>query len=290
MKEYENVVKSVHDRLLNLSKKHQTVFVEILNRYGIECVLKRIELSDYSSKLILKGSNMFILWRGGFGYRPTMDADFEFRGKASVDIILGMFAEIVRIVPTEDDGLRFDASNIKVEQIRANDEYGGVRVNLMGFLGRTRIPLQFDIGVGDAITPAPRKESFPTLLEEVNPKVRVYPKETFIAEKFETIVKRGIANSRLKDYFDLYYLSQDESVDMQILRAAVKRTFSRRKTAVPKDLPFGLTESFASDSKKLVQWNAFLHKSRLQLDVEFSVVVAELRQFYKRIVDNARFV
>ena len=278
MSEKKNVAASVLARLRNVAKSANVVYLEILNRYAIERMLKRIELSDYASKCILKGGTLFILWSDDFSYRPTMDADLEFRGDGSPETLLKMFRKIATIDLSDEDGLVIDQSSIKAENIRDDDEYGGVRVRMLAYIGTVRIPVQFDIGVGDAITPVARKANFPVLLGGSIPRLRVYPRETVIAEKFETIVKRGLANSRMKDYYDLLMLCRDSAVNPDVVRAAIVRTFNRRKTPIPTECPFGLSDEFAKNAMKITQWTAFLRKNRIDaLNMELSEVVSEIR-------------
>ena len=278
MTERKNLVASILARLKNIAKENDVVYGEILARYAIERVLKRIELSEYASKCILKGGSLFILWTGGFNYRPTMDADLEFRGDGSPAALKTMFKSVAKIAV--DDGISIDDESIDAAAIREDDEYGGVRVTMMGYLGKVRIPVQFDVGIGDAITPAPKKLSFPALLDLPASKLKIYPRETVIAEKYETIVKRGMANSRMKDYYDLWVLSNDPVVDKEIAKLAITRTFSRRKRKLPETCPDGLADSFAENQIKLTQWNAFLRKNRLDVGQNlFLDVVRQVREF-----------
>lgn len=283
MTERKNLVASILARLKNIAKENDVVYGEVLARYAIERVLKRIELSEYASKCILKGGSLFILWAEGFNYRPTMDADLEFRGDGSPAALKAMFKSVAKIAV--DDGISIDDESIDAAAIREDDEYGGVRVTMMGYLGKVRIPVQFDVGIGDAITPAPKKLLFPALLDMPAPKLKIYPRETVIAEKYETIVKRGMANSRMKDYYDLWVLSNDPEVDKEIAKLAIARTFSRRKRKLPETCPDGLADSFAENPIKLTQWNAFLRKNRLDVGQNlFLDVVRQVRDFINAIL------
>ena len=283
MTERKNLVASILARLKNIAKENDVVYGEILARYAIERVLKRIELSEYASKCILKGGSLFILWTEGFNYRPTMDADLEFRGDGSPAALKAMFKRVAKIAV--DDGFSIDDESIDAAAIREDDQYGGVRVTMMGYLGKVRIPVQFDVGIGDAITPAPKKLLFPALLDLSAPKLKIYPRETVIAEKYETIVKRGMANSRMKDYYDLWVLSNDPVVDKEITKLAITRTFSRRKRKLPETCPDGLADSFAENQIKLTQWNAFLRKNRLDVGQNlFLDVVRQVREFINAIL------
>lgn len=285
MKRHTNSPASVLAQLKNIAKANNVVFAEILNRYAIERILKRIELSSRATQCILKGGCLFILWSDGFSYRPTMDADLEIRGRGDIDSIVGLFHEVARIVPDEPDGISIDKESISVDRIRADDEYGGVRALMIAYIGTVRVHVQFDIGIGDAITPLAKKAEFPALLAMSAPRIKVYPKATVIAEKLETIVKRGLANSRMKDYYDLWVLSREEHIDMSEVANAVVRTFARRKTAVPQECPYGLTNEFAQNADKSSQWNAFIRKSRLTgLTPDLFTVVTTIRDFYSKII------
>ena len=282
---HRNLVASVLARLKNLSKARNVVFGEILLRYAVERILRRIGESAYASQCILKGGALLFVWGDGSSYRPTMDADLELRGDGSPDALADMFLKIAEMPGEEEDGIRIDKKEIKAAPIREDDEYGGVRVTMTAFLGKVRIPVQFDVGIGDAITPPPKKTEFPVLLDGSKPRIKVYPKETVIAEKFETIVKRGLANSRMKDYYDLWMLSRDETVDANMASRAIGRTFRRRKTGLPNHVPDGLLDEFAQNEFKIVQWNAFVRKNRILLaNNDFLSIVRDVRKFLMELV------
>ena len=276
-----NVVVSILARLKNIAKENGLVYSDILRRYATERILRRIEQSPYSSQCILKGGTLFVLWRTGFDYRPTMDVDFEFRGESSIDGLVRMFREIAALPGRETDGLQIDPKTILAKDIREDDPYGGIRVTMLAHLGNVRLPMQFDVGIGDAVTPRARREAFPVLLGMDIPKILVYPRETVVAEKFETIVKRGMANSRMKDYYDLLVLRDDEGLDRDMAVKALMRTFARRSTKVPIEVPEGLSDGFAEDFSKQIQWASFLRKNRLSVGARTLLdVVRELREFF----------
>jgi len=277
----KNLSASILARLKNIAGEHNIVYSEILSRYAIERFLRRIEKSDYASLCILKGGTLFILWSNGFDYRPTMDADLEFRGEGSPESLADMFRQLAESDAVENDGIRYDPLSVKARPIREDDDYGGVRVSFLAYIGTVRIPVQFDVGIGDAITPPAQKAIFPSLLDAVAPKIKVYPKETVIAEKFETIVRRGFANSRMKDYYDVWVLINDSSIEKDLVKKAIRRTFARRKTSLPAKLPDGLTRFFAEDSQKIAQWKAFLNKNRLSTyDCTFTEIVEMISRYF----------
>lgn len=282
----KNIAASVLAKLKNVSKARGMVYNEVLVRYGIERTLKRLERSSYVDSCVLKGGTMFLVWNKGLSFRPTMDADIEFRGEASTENLKRVFIEIASMSGEEEDGFCIDNKSIQVAPIREDDEYGGMRVNMTAKIGSVRIPVQFDVGIGDAITPVPKKDIFPTLLDLDPPRIKVYPRETMIAEKFQTIVKRGLANSRMKDYYDLWKLSEDDQVDMTQLKKAIMRTFERRETDIPQTPPLGLSTEFTNDSNKRAQWMAFLRKNRLDVeDKSFETIVASIHEFiYDRVL------
>ena len=182
-----------------------------------------------------------------------------------------------------DDGLAFDPASVKGTTIRKEAGYGGVRVDVLATLDGARIALQVDIGFGDAVTPAPESVNYPVLLEGLPaPQLRAYPKYTVVAEKFHAVCLLGMANTRMKDYFDLWVLLTEGALDPSELHRAVEATFQRRKLAVPSAVPSGLSDAFALDAAKQKQWVAFLKKNRLET-VELTEVVALLRSEFQQL-------
>ena len=207
---------------------------------------------------------MFVVWQKGLVGRPTMDADMEFRGEGTPDVLKRVFAEIMSIPMA--DAIRFDLELLSTSYIREDDQYGGVRVTTVAYMGNAKIPVQVDVGIGDAITPMARVAEYPLLLSALpHAKMRMYPPETSVAEKLETLVKRGVENSRMKDFYDLKVLFEIFEFDKAVLRSAVRRTFERRQTPMPSGLPVALTDEFASNAKKIAQWKGFCRKSRIEV-------------------------
>ena len=283
----KNVAASVLARLKNLAKSKGLFYNEVLVRYVIERVLRRLELSSYASKCVLKGGSMFIVWNGGFSFRPTMDADLEFRGDGSPEALERVFREICDMPGCEEDGVLLDSGTVSAFPIREDDQYGGVRVTMTAKIGSVRVPIQFDVGIGDVITPQAKACDFPVMLDHSVPRLKVYPRETVVAEKFQTIVRRGFANSRMKDYYDLWRLSADENVDQEVAKLAVTRTFRRRQTELPVAVPEGLSDDFARDAAKVIQWRSFIRKNRLDVGtMSFADIVSTVRSFLMGLVDR----
>lgn len=278
---------SIHARLLNLARTRGDDFNLILNRYGLERWLYRLSASEERERLWLKGAMLFALWFD-VPHRPTRDADFLGFG----EIDSRALAEAIRKVSAieSDDGVVFDAASINVEEIREEARYGGLRVKLIGYLGRTRCSLQLDVGYGDAVTPGAEEADYPTLLEDVPiPRLKVYPRVTVIAEKLEAIANLGMTNSRMKDYFDLHVLAREGGIETKLLGDAIAATFARRQTPLPDDLPTGLTTEFAGDATKQAQWRTFLNKNRLK-GPSLDEVVAGIGEYVREPFKRARRV
>jgi predicted nucleotidyltransferase component of viral defense system len=255
-----NVGHSVFQRLLNHAKENGEDFNLLLSRYGVERLLYRLSISPYSEKFILKGASLFLVWQGK-NYRVTRDADLLGYGSPDANRITSIFKELCRISDESVDGVRFMPDTIAVTPIREEHEYDGIRVTLVGMLHQARIPLQVDIGFGDAVTPPAEKIEFPTILDAPAPVIMAYPRYTMVAEKLEAMVRLGIANSRMKDFYDVWLLSSMFEFDGRTICEAVKNTFTRRATKIPEDAPTAFTETFKNDAQKQIQWRAFLRKS-----------------------------
>ena len=280
-----DVAASVQARLLNRAKARGEDFNLVLTRYAIERFLYRLSLVPARDVYWLKGALLFDLWFD-VPHRPTRDADFLGFGPADTEVLADTMREICGI--TVNDGMEFDPASICVEEIREEARYGGLRVRLLGRLGNARSTVQLDVGYGDAVTPGPEEAIYPTLLDDQPaPHLRVYPRATVAAEKLEAIVSLGMANSRMKDYFDLRALAHEGVLDAQLLGDAIAATFKRRGTAVPVDVPLGLSDEFARDTAKRVQWKAFLGKNRLDAPMLEEVIV-EVRRFVIEPLQLAR--
>ena len=217
--------------------------------------------SPARDEFLLKGALLFDLWFDQ-PHRPTRDVDFLGFGPMDAEALAATVRSICAI--DADDGMRFDAATVSVQEIREEANYGGLRVRLVGKLGNARCSLQLDVGYGDVVTPGPSDVELRTLLEGMPaPRLRIYPRETVVAEKLEAIASLGMANSRMKDYFDLRALLREGALEPRGLSEAIAGTFRRRRTALTGDLPVGLTAEFATDGLKQKQWAAFIRKNGL---------------------------
>ena len=269
-----NLAASIRARLKHHADATKQDFNLTLTHYGLERLLYRLSVSAHGSNFLLKGALLFTLWYD-VAHRPTRDADLLGYGPDDVDTAVRIFREICQI--TAEDGVVFDSDSVKGAIIRKEAGYGGVRIDIQAKLDGARIALQVDIGFGDTVTPAPQAIIYPVLLDDFPaPLLRAYPKYTVVAEKFHAACLLGLANTRMKDYFDLWVLLDDTTLEASEIRRAIKATFARRKMAMPTTVPTGFTDTFAGDTTKQTQWKAFLKKNRLD-PIELAEVVGRLR-------------
>lgn len=261
-----NVSASIAARIKNWAAANSRTYQHALNRYATERFFARLETSGFADRLVLKGGNLFVVWFSGKDYRPTMDADFLCRGKSlGKEEMISIFKDICQ-VQFSGDGIMFDDRSINVESIRADTRYGGQRISLKAYIGNIRIPLQFDVGFGDVITPAPEKVAYPAMLDFPSPQITAYPMFTAIAEKCAIMVELGYENSRMKDYYDVWTILNSFDISATKLREAISRTFARRGTITTNKTPLCFTEEFAIDKKKSVQWKSYLRKNQISED------------------------
>ena len=258
----DGLARSVQVRLARHAK---TIGVDpnlVLTRYAVERFLYRLSRSPYAERFVLKGALLLLVWLGE-ALRPTRDADLLGFGDLSEASLAEIFRDVCG-VQVDADGMTYLSDTVRVEPIRAEDDYGGQRVTLQARMGAARLSVQVDIGIGDVVTPAPEWLEYPSLLDLPRPRLRAYPRETVIAEKLHAMEYLGLRNSRMKDYFDIYALLREGKTDVTWLAGAIAATFARRQTALPERMPQGLSDEFAGDTAKQTQWKQFLAKNRLE--------------------------
>lgn len=253
----KNMAASVHDRLKNLAAKTGQRFNDLLQHYALERFLYRLSVSPHKDTFVLKGALLLRVWEIS-AIRPTRDIDLLGRTANEIESLADIVSEVCQ-TDVEDDGLVFDPSSVRAERIADDAEYEGVRVKFSGSLGNARISMQVDVGFGDKITPAPAEIEYPSVLEMPKPRLRSYPPETSIAEKFQVMLHRGVLNSRMKDYFDIWSLSRSRSFDGATLSQAIIETCRQRNTPVVAD-PAGLSEAALTDPQNAAQWSAFVRR------------------------------
>ena len=285
-KPLKNVAASARQRLLNLARESSRPFDELLQYYAMERFLYRLSRSRHRDKVVLKGALMFVVWKAPRS-RATRDIDLLGRTKNAVENLVAMVKEVCAI-EVEPDGMSFLASSVEGQRIKEDADYAGVRVRFLGKLGQAKAAMQIDFGFGDTISPEPGDIDYPTILDMPAPKLRGYPRETVVAEKFEAMTKLGLLNSRMKDFYDLWLLSEQFDFDGKALGEAIRKTFANRKTELT-DAPVALTDEFAKDAGKIAQWRAFTRRTKIEAaPKELVDVVAALRKFLPPIAAAVR--
>ena len=257
----KNIGVSVRARLLRISKEKGRNFDLILTHYAIERLLYRLAQSRHADRFVLKGAMLLMTWFDE-PFRGTRDLDLLGFGDSAPDAVLDVFREVLG--QEQPDGVVFDAGAARVSRIRAENEYGGLRMRANADIAGARITVNVDVGFGDATEPAAEWLDYPVLLDMPTPRLRGYARETVVAEKFQAMVDLGMANSRMKDYYDLWIVSQAFEFERSRLAAAISATFARRGTAIPDRVPDGLSPAFAEDAVKRQQWESF--KRDLEVD------------------------
>lgn len=275
-RELRNVGASVRQRLLDRARAEGADFQNLLTRYALERLLYRLSVSEFRNRFVLKGAMLFAAWVDD-PFRPTGDLDLLGFGDDAAEAVAGSFLAVCA-VNTSDDGVEFDGAGLTAATIREGAEYGGVRLRTTASIGGARVPVQIDIGYGDAVSPGVVQVDYPTLLGGEAPRLQAYPPETVVAEKFQAMVSLGAANTRLKDFYDLWLIAQTFPFDAATFSDAIERTFERRRTVLPAEPPVGLSDRFSADKAR--QWRAFLGRERLAgAPHEFSAVIEGLRSF-----------
>ena len=273
----KNIGASVRARINNKAKADNVNTQFLLTRYALERMLYRLAVSEHRDSFLLKGALLFDLWYD-VPLRPTRDIDLLGFGMAEIPHLIKVFEDLCAI--QVEDGINFESASISAEEIRKDANYSGTRVTVVGTIDGAKCTVQVDVGYGDAVTPAPEMATYPVMLEDMPaPELRVYPQYTVIAEKFEAIVSLGMANSRMKDYFDLWVLLRNADLDQKILEQAVNATFKRRETAMPTVIPVGLSDQFAQERTRIALWDAFVSRNKLNAESLSETVIYLRKRF-----------
>ena len=284
VREVKNVGASVRARLLQLSKANGQSFDLVLTRFAVERLLFRLAESEHANRFVLKGAMLMMSWFDD-PHRGTRDLDLLGFGDSSPDPMLTTFRDI--LARDAEDGVQFDIDGLRTDRIREDLEYGGLRLKTTAVIGGARVNLSIDIGFGDALEPGVDIIDYPSLLDFPAPRLRAYARETVIAEKFQAMVALGRANSRMKDFYDIWILSRSFPFTDDRLPRAIAATFARRDTAIPAEPPDALTGAFASDEQKLRQWRAFVRDVAVDPGT-LDQVTADIAAFLMPHADRAR--
>ena len=278
----QNTSASAHQRLLNIARKTARPFNEVLQYFAMERFLYRLSQTEHVDSFVLKGALLFRIW-GTPDSRPTRDIDFLAYLDNSPDNLAAIIRDVCA-VDSVDDGLGFDPATVDAQRIKEDADYEGVRIRFRGQLGNARIHMQVDVGFGDLIHPDAVQANYPVLLDLPAPSLRIYPPETVVAEKAEAMVHLGSLNSRMKDFYDIWRMSQQFNFKGTDLCAAISRTFGRRETAV---IEFDELITELLDSETLaMQWTAFLSKSSISGPETFTEVLSLIGKFLSPVFSS----
>ena len=274
---------SVRARLLAVAKRENVQLEYLLLRYALERFLYRLGESAYADRFILKGASAFAVWLGPL-VRVTRDADVEAFGFEEPEAIVGIFKDVCSLACPED-AVSFDLDSFSWEPIKKEDDYPGTRIRFNAEIGGARVSLQFDVGSGDSVYPPAEKAEYPTLLGHAAPRLRIYPRYTIVSEKFSNMLIRGMLNSRLKDYYDIWMLSRMFDFNGELLAEAIARTFERRHVRLPDSMPISLSLEFAESPQKVSQWNSFVRTiGNASKPTSLSEVVVGVKVFLEPLI------
>jgi predicted nucleotidyltransferase component of viral defense system len=257
----KNIAASIQARLKNEAERQARPFAEILQYYVMERFLYRLSKTRYAAKFVLKGGLLFYVWDIPLR-RATRDIDFRGYVANDYEALLEIFSEIMKVSAPED-GIAFDAESISVEETQTDADYQGMRVKLTALLGRSRIPVQIDVGFSDELASKAESMEYPNILPDLKQvHLKAYPKESVVAEKFHAMTRHAELNSRMKDYYDLWLISETFEFEGTALQKAIETTFKNRDTELPIERPIALTPEFASNNQ--TSWSNFLKKMDLE--------------------------
>jgi len=277
-KEVKNIEASIKARLKNKAKETNRPFAEILQYYGMERFLYRFSKSKYADKFVLKGALLFAVWQIP-DRRTTLDIDFLARFDNEVATIEKVMKDVCD-TSVDLDGLNFDPQTVIGMKIKEDADYEGVRVKFTGFLDRAEIPMQIDVGFGDIVYPKTRVIDYPAILDFPKPRLNGYPQESVISEKFEAMIKLGLLNSRMKDFYDIWLMTRQFEFKGANIASAIKKTFNNRKTEIPNKKPLFADEIYDEKSDRQTLWSAFLKKGDIQNAPEtLSTTAKEIERF-----------
>jgi hypothetical protein len=275
---------SIRARLLNHAKTHGDDYNRILTRYAIERLLYRLSLTEASERYVLKGAMLFVTWPEHM-FRPTGDLDLLGEGNPDPEALTELFARICQ-VEVKEDGIVFDPQSIKDEPVREADKYQGATLSMNATLAGARIRVLVDIGFGDHVYPAPTRRTFPNLLPGLPAaSILMYPPETVVAEKFQAMVSLGEANTRIKDFHDIWVTTRTFPFDLAQVVEAVGGTLKRRETPFPTETPMALMDAFAKIAEDRGLWSGFLRRNPPTIEPPpFPEVQEVLRRFFGPII------
>jgi hypothetical protein len=280
----KNIAASVHQRLLNKARELSCPFDEILQYFAIERFIYRLSKSPHAERFVLKGALMFSAWTGSMSH-PTMEIDLLGIIENNLELIAAVVKDACD-TEVDNDGIVFHEDTVTATRITEDADYTGVRILLRGNLCNIRLFLQIDVGFGDVVIPGPGKVKYPVLLDFPEPELNGYTMESTVAEKFQAMVKPGLLNSRMKDFYDIWFLSRTFDFSGETLAEAIEKTFEKRRTPLINE-PTVFSLTFMKDHTKQAQWKGFIEKTKLtDSPLSFEDIAAGIKDFLQPIVDS----
>lgn len=273
-----SVAQSRLQLILNKSKEMGVNHEMLMRRYVFDRFLKRVAVSPYNDAFVLKGAMALNAYLPDIN-RPTRDMDFHGMNAEQRNNALNIIKEIVSIDLGEEDGIEFIRDAFSVEPIQVKQEEKGVRITGLATMIRARIPLKIEISFGQVLTPDAQLVTLPTVLPDSSEtRIRIYSRETILAEKFETVISRGVGNTRFKDFYDIRTLAQTQHLTGDIVAAAFRNTFKHRGTTIPREPPPAYQSEFI-ESIGEKSWKSLLKHNFLKEKTTFQSVVDEIKPF-----------
>jgi hypothetical protein len=253
-------------------------FNQVLQFYAIERFLSRLSRSPHVDGVLLKGA-LLLKTVGIPRARPTLDIDLLRQGSADRASLVALVRDCA-LIEDASDGVTFDCERMAVEDITKDAEYHGTRVQIPARMDNVRLNVQIDFGVGDIVVPRPRLIEYPVFLGQPPLRLRAYPIETAIAEKFQAMVERDLTNSRMKDFYDIWVCSRHLEFEGSVLAESLAATFERRATRLPWEMPPAFSLDYFGAKTHQLQWQAFVKRiGEAALVDRFPEIVAGVADF-----------
>ena len=271
-----------------IENKYNLNYYEILQRYMFERVLERISVSRYQDNFILKGG-LLLSAMFGIGNRMTKDMDATITGiDVSKNKMLKVLNEILSI--NLKDGVKFDV--VDITDIREDDEYGGNKYHIVGKLQSLKVNLEIDISTGDKVTPRELKYKYPLIFEDRTIMISSYNIETILAEKIETVLRRGVFNSRMKDFYDIYYFLTKlrKEIDINVLKKAMDNTFTKRDSFEYLNDYEQIIDSIIGNERIEKLWNIYSNKYKYANGININEILNLLKDIIKELDLEVSFV
>lgn len=277
----KNLDESIYSRLKNVARQRKRPVQEILKYYAMERFLYRLSVSPHQNTFYLKGGLMLMVWNP-MSHRATVDIDFLVKTSNSIDNLQKIINTICEIEVIAD-GVRFTSETLKLSEAQLEAEYRGISAAFSAQLFTAKLPMRIDFGFSDTILPYPAAFKYPTLLDLPAPELRGYTPQTSLAEKFESIIRLGFANTRMKDFYDIWLLIQQFDFDRIELQGIIHQVLKNRGTSVEIS-PIAFLETFYDNPMKKDKWNAFL-KDISHGPVSLEKVIGDLRTFFITVLE-----